>query len=76
MNIKHIVAATALSFALVAPAFAQDAAAPAPSSTPAASDSSAMGGTDAMGKKHKAPHMKKAKKAKAPKADAMAPTAK
>lgn len=71
MNIKHIVAATALSFALVAPAFAQDAA-PAP----AATDSSAMASKDAMGSKHKAPHMKKAKKAKAAKSDAMSPAAK
>ena len=63
MKISHILAASALSLALVAPAFAQDAA---PAATPAAD--SAMG-TKPM--KAKKVHTPKAKKTKMKKDDSM-----
>lgn len=66
MKISHILAASALSLALVAPAFAQDAAAPAPSTNTSGTSgtSGSMGSTDSMSstdgmKSGKKMHMKK-----------------
>ena len=74
MKISHILAASALSLALVAPAFAQDAA---PAVAPPA-DSAMTAKPMKAHKAHaaKAAKMKKAKKADAMKTDAMAPAAK
>jgi len=73
MKISHILAASALSLALVAPAFAQDAA---PAAAPTAD--SAMTAKPTKAKKTHAPKAKKMKmkKGETMKTDAMAPAAK